>query len=67
MTLRESLLSVDSEEYTNISLYHNLIKMKSNYGSHTFITARLKGGELTVSCHFYLIMFIYFFLCVLNQ
>ena len=49
MTLRELLLSVDSEEYSNGPLYQTLLKVKPEYGSNTRIAVRLKDGELTVS------------------
>ena len=49
MTLRELLLSVDSEEYCNVPLYQTLLKVKPEYGSNTRIAVRLKDGELTVS------------------
>ncbi|MBR1542794.1 MAG: hypothetical protein IJ628_09335 [Bacteroidaceae bacterium] len=49
MTLRELLLSVDSEEYSNIPLYQTLLKVKPEYGSTTRISVRLKDGELTIS------------------
>ena len=48
MTLRELLLSVDSEEYCNVPLYQTLLKVKPEYGSNTRIAVRLKDGELTV-------------------
>jgi len=49
MTLRELLLSVDSEEYSNVPLYQTLLKVKPEYGSNTRIAVRLKDGELTIS------------------
>ena len=49
MTLRELLLSVDSEGYSNVPLYQTLLKVKPEYGSNTHISVRLKDGELTVS------------------
>ena len=49
MTLRELLLSVDSEEYSNIPLYQTLLKVKPEYGSNTRIVVKQKDGELTVS------------------
>ena len=49
MTLRELLLSVDSEEYSNIPLYQTLLKVKPEYGSNTRIAVRPKDGELAVS------------------
>lgn len=49
MTLRELLLSVDAEEYSNVPLYQTLVKVKPEYGSNTRIAVRQKDGELTVS------------------
>ena len=49
MTLRELLLSVDSEEYSNVPLYQTLMKVKPEYGLNTRIAVRLKDGELTAS------------------
>lgn len=32
-TLREILLTVDSEEYSNVPIYQTLLKVKPEYGS----------------------------------
>ena len=49
MTLRELILSVDAEDYSNVPIYQTLLKVKPEYGSSTRISVRLKDGELTVS------------------
>ena len=49
MTLRELILSVDSEQFNDSALYQKLCETKPEYGSNTRISVSLKDGELTVS------------------
>ncbi len=47
MTLRELLLSVDTEQYAD--LYHELLKVKPEYGSNRSIGIKLKNGSIVVT------------------
>jgi len=49
MTLRELLLSVNAEEYADVPLYQELIKVKPEYGSNKHIGIKILNGHLAVS------------------
>jgi hypothetical protein len=49
MTLRELLLSVDTEQYAGSQLYHELLKVKPEYGSNRSIEVKLMNGNLVVT------------------
>ena len=49
MTLRELLLSVDTEQYADSQLYHELLKVKPEYGSNRSIGIKLKNGTIVVT------------------
>lgn len=49
MTLRELLLSVDTEQYADSQLYHELLKVKPEYGSNRSIGIKLKNGSIVVT------------------
>ena len=49
MTLRELLLSVDVEQYADSQLYHELLKVKPEYGSNRSIGVKLVDGNNIVT------------------
>ena len=49
MTLRELLLSVDVEQYADSQLYHELLKVKPEYGSNRSIEVKLADGNIIVT------------------
>jgi hypothetical protein len=49
MTLRELLQSVDTEAYTSVPLYEELLNTKPEYGSGNRIEVKLVNGEMAVS------------------
>ena len=49
MTLRELILSVDSEQYSDSSLYHKLRETKPEYGSSKRIQVKLAYGEIAIT------------------
>ena len=49
MTLRELLQSVDTEAYTSVPLYEELLNTKPEYGSSNRIEMKLVNGEIAVS------------------
>ena len=49
MTLRELLLSVHTEQYADSQLYHELLKVKPEYGSNRSIDTKLKNGTIVVT------------------
>ena len=49
MTLRELLLSVDVEQYADSQLYHELLKVKPEYGSSRSIEVKLTDGNIVVT------------------
>jgi hypothetical protein len=49
MTLRELLLSVDTEQYADSQLYHELLEVKPEYGSNRSIEVKLMNGNLVVT------------------
>jgi len=49
MTLRELLQSVDTEAYTSVPLYEELLNTKPEYGSGNRIEVKLINGEIAVS------------------
>ena len=49
MTLRELINSVDSEQYSDSSLYQKLRERKPEYGSNRLIQVKLVNGEVTVT------------------
>ena len=49
MTLRELLLSVHTEQYADSQLYHELLKVKPEYGSNRSIGIKLKNGTIVVT------------------
>ena len=49
MTLRELILSVDSEQYSDSSLYQKLRETKPEYGSNRRIQVRLVNGEIAIT------------------
>ena len=49
MTLRELLLSVDVEQYADSQLYHELLKVKPEYGSYRSIEVKLVDGNIIVT------------------
>ena len=44
-----SLLSVDTEQYADSQLYHELLKVKTEYGSNRSIDIKLKNGTIVVT------------------
>lgn len=48
MTLRELILSVDSEQYSDSPLYQKLRKTKPEYGSSRRIQVELLNGDIAV-------------------
>ena len=49
MTLRELINSVDSEQYSDSSLYQKLRETKPEYGSNRLIQVKLVNGEVTIT------------------
>lgn len=49
MTLRELLQSVDTEAYTSVPLFEELLNTKPEYGSGNRIEVKLVNGEIAVS------------------
>ena len=49
MTLRELINSVDSEQYSDSSLYQQLRDTKPEYGSNRRIQVKLVNGEITIT------------------
>ena len=49
MTLRELILSVDSEQYSYSSLYQKLRETKPEYGSSKRIQVKLAYGEIAIT------------------
>ena len=49
MTFRELINSVDSEQYSDSSLYQKLRETKPEYGSNRPIQVKLVNGEVTVT------------------
>ena len=49
MTLRELLLSVDAERYTDSHLFKELLKVKPEYGSNRCIGVKLMDGNIVVT------------------
>ena len=48
MTLRELILSVDSEQYADSQLYQQLRAVKPEYGSNRRIEVKLMNGRISV-------------------
>lgn len=48
MTLRELILSVDSEQYCDSPLYQKLRETKPEYGSNRRIQVKLLNGDIAV-------------------
>ena len=49
MTFRELINSVDSEQYSDSSLYQKLRETKPEYGSNRLIQVKLVNGEVTIT------------------
>lgn len=49
MTLRELILSVDEEEYSNSALFLTLRTLKPEYGSNRRIEVKLVKGEVSIT------------------
>ena len=49
MTLRELIYSVDSEQYSESTLYQKLCETKPEYGSNRRIKVKLVNGEVTIT------------------
>ena len=49
MTLRELILSVDSEQYSDSMLYQKLRETKPEYGSSRHILVKFVDGEIAVT------------------
>ena len=49
MTLRELILSVDSEQYSDSTLYQKLRETKPEYGSSRHILVKFVDGEIVVT------------------
>lgn len=49
MTLRELINSVDSEQYSDSSLYQKLRETKPEYGSNRRIQVKLVNGEIVIT------------------
>ena len=49
MTLRELLLSVDTEQYADSQLYQELLKVKPEYGSNRSIEVKQVEGNIIVT------------------
>jgi len=48
MTLRELINAVDSEDYSDSSLYQKLCKTKPEYGSSKRIEVKIVDGEIAI-------------------
>jgi hypothetical protein len=49
MTLRELISSVDSDQYSDSSLYQKLRETMPEYGSNRCILVKLVNGEVTIT------------------
>ena len=49
MTLRELILSVDSEQYSDSLLYQKLREIKPEYGSNRYIQVKFIDGRIAVT------------------
>ena len=49
MTFRELINSVDSEQYSDSSLFQKLLKTKPEYGSNRHIQVKLLSGEVAIT------------------
>ena len=49
MTLRELLLSVDTEQYADSQLFQELLKVKPEFGSNRSIEVKLVDGKIIVT------------------
>lgn len=49
MTLRELILSVDAEEYSDLALFQTLRTLKPEYGSNRRIEVKLVNGEVSIT------------------
>ena len=49
MTLRELILSIDSEQYSDSSLYQKLRETKPEYGSSRRIKVNVVNGEIAIT------------------
>jgi hypothetical protein len=49
MTLRELINSVDSEQYSDSTMYQKLHETKPEYGSDRRIQVKLVNGEVTIT------------------
>ena len=49
MTLRELLLSVDAERYADSQLFHELLRVKPEFGSIKSIGVKLVNGKIAVT------------------
>jgi len=49
MTLRELLLSVDTEQYADSQLFQELLKVKPEFGSNRSIEVKLVDGKIVVT------------------
>ena len=49
MTLRELINSVDSDQYSDSSLYQKLRETKPEYGSNRRIQVKLVNGEIAIT------------------
>ena len=49
MTLRELIYSVDSEQYSESTLYQKLCETKPEYGPNRRIKVKLVNGEVTIT------------------
>ena len=49
MTLRELILSVDAEHYSDSALYQELRATKPEYGSNRHIQVKLVNGEVAIT------------------
>ena len=49
MTLRELINSVDSDQYSDSSLYQELRETKPEYGSNRRIQVKLVNGEVVIT------------------
>ncbi len=62
MTLRELILSVNEEDYSDSALFQTLRTLKPEYGSNRHIAVKLVNGE--VSMKMPLVIFPANFLCL---
>lgn len=49
MTLRELILSVDAEEYSDSALFQTLRTLKPEYGSNRRIEVKFVNGEVSIT------------------